>query len=56
MGVRNEIRAFAKAVSDMKRNKSKAQSSTARKALIDLAFIEACVNGQDRWIELESMQ
>lgn len=55
-GVYHEIRAFAEEIQNVVKGTSTAQSGTARKALRDLAFIEACVSGKDCWMELDSIQ
>lgn len=55
-GIYHEIKAFAESVQAVRSGQTKAASQTTRKALKDLSIIEACVNGSNKWTELDSMQ
>lgn len=54
-GIYHEIKAFAESVQGVRSGQNKAASQTTRKALKDLALIEACVNDSNKWTELDSM-
>lgn len=55
-GIYHEIRSFVDDIQALLEGNAQAKSNTAEAALKDLAFIEACINGRDDWVELGLMQ
>jgi hypothetical protein len=54
-GVYHEIESFAEKIKAVKDQGTPADSATARNALLDLAFIQACLSEDGKWQILKEL-